>query len=335
MTPVTPVAARTVVGLGASAGGLEPVCSIVAGLPADLPAAVLVLVHLSPAAPSVLDRILARCGPLPVTFGQDGTPLEVGHIYVAPADEHLVVTDGHLALDHGPTVNAVRPSVDVLFRSMALAYGSHCVGVILSGTRDDGAAGLLDIRRADGVTIVQDPSDAAFPGMPTAACNMSEPDAVAPADKIAGLITQAAVRLASDDLAVATKGGTDAPSTASASSSHPEGNPSELACPECGGVLWEQTEPHYRFQCRIGHSYSPDSLVVRHSQKVEEALWSAVVALEERADLLTRVGQRLSSGRSASRVLRRYEAGVKAARANAQALRQLVLDLERPPSPAE
>ena len=331
---MTPGAARVVVGLGASAGGLEPVCSIVAKLPADLPAAVLVLVHLSPAAPSVLDRILARCGPLPVSFAAAGMALEAGHIYVAPADEHLVLTDGHLALDHGPTVNAVRPSVDVMFRSMALTYESHCVGVILSGTRDDGAAGLLDIHRAGGVTIVQDPSDAAFPGMPTAACALSQPDAVAPADKIAVLLTNAAARLSTDGPRPKVGGESDPPSNASASSAHPDGSPSELACPECGGVLWEQGEP-FRFQCRIGHSYSPDSLVVRHSQKVEEALWSAVVALEERADLLTRVGRRLASRRSGSGLQRRYEEKAEAARDSARALRRLALEGERRPSPTE
>ena len=307
---------------------------IVSKLPADLQAAVLVLVHLSPAAPSVLDRILARCGPLPVSFAQDGNELEAGHVYVAPADEHLIVSDGHLRLDHGPTVNAVRPSVDVLFRSIALAYGSRGIGVVLSGTRDDGAAGLLDIQRAGGVTLVQDPSDAAFPGMPTAACAMADPDAVAPADKIAALIAAATARMAAEGSEGNSEGGGDRPSWASATSAHPEGSPSVLACPECGGVLWEQTDPAHRFQCRIGHSYSPDSLVVRHSQKVEEALWSAVVALEERADLLNRVGQRLSRG-SSSRIQRRYEEGAEAARSTAKTLRRLVLDLERPPSPGD
>ena len=337
MTPVRP--ARVVVGLGASAGGLEPLSAILAQLPADLPAAVLVVVHLSPLAPSVLDRILARCGTLPANFGRNGTELQEGHVYVAPADEHLVVSDGHLVLDHGPTVNAVRPSVDVLFRSMAVTYQSRCIGVVLSGTRDDGAAGLLDIQRAGGVTIVQDPSDATFPGMPTSACALVGPDAVAPADEIAPLITKAIARLIAPDtpassIEEAVARAAEPPSATSATHSHPEGRPSELACPECGGVLWEQRDPAPRFQCRIGHSYSPESLVERHSQKVEEALWSAVVALEERADLFTRVGERLS-GRAGGRVQRRYEAGAAAARTSAQALRQVVLDVERPPPPTE
>jgi two-component system chemotaxis response regulator CheB len=350
--------AEVVVGIGASAGGIEPLCSLLSGLKPDLPAAVLVVVHLHASAPSVLDRILDRCCELPVAFARDQEELHPGRVYVAPADWHMVVAEGQVRLDHGPTVNAVRPSVDVLFRSLADQYGPRALAVVLSGSRDDGAAGVHAIKAAGGRGIVQDPGEAVFPGMPAAALELGPADQVALAADIAELI-DGAVRGPADpqdpvdpldplDPAPAPisggfgevepwiEGGGEVGASVGRSGdpAHPEGRPSELACPECGGILWEQPDPPPTFECRVGHSYSPASLVARHSQKLEEALWSAVVALEERADLFERVSGRLSqSGGSGARL--RYEQGAAAARHDAGVLKSLLLGLDNPPDPNE
>ena len=330
MTEVVSGAPRVVVGIGASAGGIEPLRRILGDLDPGLPAAVLVVVHLHPGTPSVLDAILRRCCSLPVAFASTGMDLEAGRVYLAPPDLHMTVADGSLAVDRGPTVNAVRPSVDVLFRSMAGTYGHRGVGVVISGALDDGAVGLRAIKHAGGTAIVQDPADALFPSMPTAAGHMTRPDAVAGVDRIGGVVTEAVYRLAG----AAGKGGpaVDDPPSGDEGIGHPPGQPSELACPECGGVLWEQPDEVLRFRCRIGYSCSTESLVSRHSQKLEEVLWSAVVALEERADLFRRVGRRLS-GRSA--VSPRYERDARAASRDAKLLRSVVMALENRPFPVK
>lgn len=161
--------ADAVVAVGASAGGVEALSRFVAGLPPDLPAAVLVVLHLSPTGPSLLPGILARAGPLPVAHASDGAPLHAGTILVAPPGQHLQVVDGRVSLSPVSPVSGPRPSADVLFASVARWYGRRCAGVVLSGTMHDGAAGLRAIGQGTGLTLVQDPAEAAFPGMPRAA----------------------------------------------------------------------------------------------------------------------------------------------------------------------
>src|SRR5215218_6642558 len=136
--------------IGASAGGVEALTTLVAGLPPDLPAAVCVVVHLRPFGESHLATVLSRLGPLPAFVARHGEPLRAGAIYVGVPDLHLLVERGGergvLRLTRGPRENRVRPAVDPLFRSAALAYGPRVVGVVLSGALDDGTAGLWSIR---------------------------------------------------------------------------------------------------------------------------------------------------------------------------------------------
>src|SRR5712671_5979091 len=126
-----------VIVMGASAGGVDALSAAVAGLPAGLPAAVLVVLHVSPRGKSVLPHILDNRGALPAHHAVDGEPLEAGHVYVAPPDQHMVVGDGCVRLTGEPKENGLRPSVDTLFRSAAHAYGPDVIGVVLSGTLDD------------------------------------------------------------------------------------------------------------------------------------------------------------------------------------------------------
>src|SRR5262249_2346422 len=118
--------------IGASTGGVEALIQIVHGLPADLPAALCVVLHVPPGT-STLPQILSHYGPLPAADGEDGEPLRPGRIYVAPPNRHLLVERGRLVVRHGPRENRVRPAIDPLFRSAALAYGPRVVGVVLTG----------------------------------------------------------------------------------------------------------------------------------------------------------------------------------------------------------
>lgn len=176
---------RDIVVIGASAGGVEALATVVASLPGDLAAAVFIVLHMAAEGPSHLPEILARNGRLDVRFARAGDRIEHGRVYVAPPDRHLRFAAGALVLDSGPRESGHRPAIDPLFRSAAGAFGPRVVGVVLSGMRNDGTAGLAEIKRCGGVAIVQDPGDAAYPGMPQSAIAHVEVDAIARADAIA------------------------------------------------------------------------------------------------------------------------------------------------------
>jgi len=163
--------------VGASAGGIEPLKRMVAGLPGDLPAAVAVVVHVSPTG-SRLPQILSSAGALPASHAVDGEPLVAGRIYVAPPDRHLLVRDAHCAVGRGPPENGHRPAIDPLFRTAAFAYGARVVAVVLSGALTDGSIGVAAVAREGGVVIVQDPDEAEFPSMPANAIVKDQTDSV-------------------------------------------------------------------------------------------------------------------------------------------------------------
>jgi len=164
-----PTTRPVVVAIGVSHDGLGALRRVLGPLRESLHAAVLVVRHVSPTHPSMLSRILEREIALPVKDAVAGEPLHSGVVYLAPPDLHLFVFDGHVGLHAGPKVSFSRPSIDVLFGSVARVCGPRSVGVLLSGGGSDGAAGLAAIRRAGGVTIVQDPTEASTPFMPRAA----------------------------------------------------------------------------------------------------------------------------------------------------------------------
>ncbi len=174
--------------IGASAGGVEALQRVVAGLPADLPASVCVVLHRASGSPSALAKVLDRAGPLSCRTAVDGEPLVLGRILVAPPDHHLVVEDGHVRLTAGPREHGFRPSVDVLFRSAAAAHDRRVLGVVLSGTLDDGAAGLAEIKGGGGGAIVQDPDQAKYSGMPRSAIANVNVDAIVPLNRVAEMV---------------------------------------------------------------------------------------------------------------------------------------------------
>ena len=170
---------RDILAIGTSAGGFEALRLLARELPADFPAAILVVIHLSAEFTSGLDKILAQDGPLPVSFAHDGEPVRRGHVFLAPPRCHLLLDGEHLWLGRGPRENNARPAIDPLFRSVALCCGPRAVGVVLTGTLGDGASGLHALHRCGGIAVVQDPTDAAFPEMPANALRMLTPDHIA------------------------------------------------------------------------------------------------------------------------------------------------------------
>ena len=170
---------RALIVIGASLGGVAALRRIVAGLPADLPAAVLIVLHTGPSSPMAMADILGELTSMSVAYAEQGSVIESGRIYVAPPGWHMVVTaDGVVGLHHGAPVNDSRPAVDVLFQSAAQVYGWRVVGVVLTGRDGDGTAGLRAIKLAGGITVVQRPRDAVAPDMPMSAIYGDSPDHV-------------------------------------------------------------------------------------------------------------------------------------------------------------
>lgn len=274
--------------VGASAGGIDALRTIAAGLPADFPAALCAVIHVAPDSPGILDRILERAGPLPAVMVNDKERLREGVIYVPRPDHHLIVEPSRLCATRGPKENRFRPAVDPLFRSAAQTYGPQVIGVILTGALDDGTAGLWTVKQLGGVAVVQDPDDAEARSMPQSAREHVRVDHCVPLRRIASLL----VELARQDIAEA--GGYTLPepinieveiakeNAALEAGIEALGEPSRYACPECHGVLRQLKEgDRMRFRCHAGHAYSAEALVADMDQAIEESLWSSIRAVED------------------------------------------------------
>jgi two-component system, chemotaxis family, protein-glutamate methylesterase/glutaminase len=169
------MAAHTIIVVGVSTGGLDPLRRMVEALPRKCSAAVLVVMPDGDSS-SILPEILSWHGRIGVAFAEDGALIEAGHVYVAPPDHHMVVDIDHIRLNQGPKVHSHRPAIDPLFISTADAHGKRVVGVILSGNGTDGAEGLATIKAFGGCALVEDPRDSPVPSMPAAAIAADAPE---------------------------------------------------------------------------------------------------------------------------------------------------------------
>jgi two-component system, chemotaxis family, protein-glutamate methylesterase/glutaminase len=329
------MAERNIVVIGCSVGGVEALQRLVGPLPREFPAALFVVLHLAPESTSVLPEILTRAGSLPAAHPRDGEAIRTGRIYVAPPDNHLLIEDGKVRLRRGPRENRHRPAIDPLFRSAARWYGSRVIGVVLTGSLDDGTAGLLAIKKRRGIAVVQDPADAFCREMPRSALETVEVDYVAPLARIPQLLEELVpVEVAGNGAGKSSrlKKETDIAELdmdAIEDENRP-GVPSSFGCPECGGVLWEMDgEEMLRFRCRVGHAYTAGSLRVEQTEAVEGALWAAMRALEEGASLARRMAEtaaRSKRPRQATLYRERAEAKMQ----QAEVLRRLILEGKEP-----
>ena len=293
---------RDIVVIGASAGGIQALTTLVAGLPRDFPASLLVVVHIPPYAVSRLPEILSRSGPLPATHAQHGEVLEPGRIYVAPPDRHLLVRAGWIELSRGPRENHARPAIDPLFRTAARAYGSRVIGIVLSGALYDGSMGLLAIKTRGGMAIVQDPKEAIVDSMPRRAIERVAAEHILPVADIAAALTDLVRQ------PVTAQGGSSMVNTIDAEErleaaiaedfveQASDGRTEEttiFTCPDCGGVLWQGGEgPVLRFRCHVGHAFAPEVLLSQKSEELETALWSSLRLLKEKATLTQQLAKR-------------------------------------------
>ena len=333
------MAGHDLIVLGASAGGVEAVSALLAGLPADLPAAMCVVIHLRPDAESRLARVLARATSWRVVTARHRMRLEQGTVYVAPPDMHLLVErdgdGGVLRLVRGPRENRARPAVDPLFRSAALAFGARVIGVVLSGALDDGTGGLWTVKDRGGVAIVQDPDDAAVPSMPLSAMSEVDVDAVAPARDLGPLVgrlvadaTSAAVRAGETDVEPTDELEREVAISRVDEAQHADeeryGDPSRFVCPDCGGVLWDlSADGPLRFRCEVGHAHSPASLAEAQTEVVEAAMWTALRALEDKVALARRRGA-TAAERGLPAFVTQFAVEEQAAEQHAAALRAIL-----------
>lgn len=328
--PEVDMAARDIMVIGASLGGVAALRSLAAGLPPAMPAAVMAVLHMSPDYPSTLDAVLRQAGALKVGFASHGSHIEPGVIRLAPPDRHLLVVDDILELSRGPRENMSRPAVDPLFRSAAVAKGSRVVGVVLTGLLDDGTAGMEAIKRCGGVTVVQDPEDAEHPGMPQSVLNSGvEVDFCLPLADIPPLLA----RLAASEAPVGPTIPEDLKSEVEMlrdgyrdqATLGENGWPSGFICPECGGALFEMTHgktPRYR--CRIGHAYTGKTLMADQWEAAEKALVAAVRTMDERAKFCDRMAVNMRDQNRES-LAREYLEQAEEMRAQVEVLRGLLV----------
>jgi two-component system chemotaxis response regulator CheB len=280
--------------IGASHGGIEALSQLIRQLPADFPAPVFIVQHIDASSPGMLPKILGRAGRLPAVHARNTEIFEKSRIYVAPADQHMLVQRGYIRLSQGPRENHTRPAIDPLFRSAAIAYGPAVVGVVLTGHLDDGTAGLMAIKDRGGIAVVQEPSEAAAPSMPRSAQANVCIDHCCKLAEMGDLL----VTLAYDDLGPPEPGAHDKligietriaegiPEAADWAALEALTVPSGLNCPECGSALLElRDERLLRFRCRAGHAFSAQSLFALQAESTENQLAALFGALSEEVKL--------------------------------------------------
>jgi two-component system, chemotaxis family, protein-glutamate methylesterase/glutaminase len=327
------MARRDIVVIGASAGGVEALGAVVRELPADLDAAVFVVLHLAAEYKSMLPRILSSAGPLPAKHARNGEAIVANHIFVARPDHHLLLSDSHMRVVRGPRENGHRPAIDPLFRTAAHTFGPRVIGVVLSGALDDGTAGLVAVKSQGGLAVIQDPDEALVDAMPRSAMENVDVDHVLPASEVGRILPQlvsenvperppARSNVLEVEAALQLHGGTEGVLKV--------GQPSSLACPDCGGVLNEVFDGDMlRFRCRVGHAFAPESLYLQQNSQLEGALWAALRALEEQAALARRMAVRARELRHSKSAVR-YDERAGSAEAQARTVRE-ALRLGAPP----
>ena len=312
-------------------GGVGALSSLVAGLPGDLPASLLVVQHVGDASPGLLSEILGSKGPLRAVTAENGMAIERGCIYVAPPNRHLLAAAEGLRVVFGPRENRSRPAIDPLFRTAAAHYRTRVIGVVLTGLLGDGAAGLRAVARCGGVAVVQAPDDAAYPEMPRNALERVPEARVTTLAKLSALLGDLCREAAPAPPPVPEALSIEVRLTERAMKNDDwyevPGHPTRFTCPECAGAIQEIDEDgERRFRCRVGHAYSPADLMGEKARALEETLWVALQTLEERAAMLADMA-RHDHRRGWTPAGGGYDERARETRGHAERLRELLRDL--------
>lgn len=332
MTSVLDTSRRNIVVIGTSAGGVEALRALFAALPADSSASYFVVLHIPAHSPSHLDRILQNVTPMHVTFARDRQLIMPGTVYVAAPDRHMVIEGDRVRVTRGPKECRARPAIDVLFRSAAVSFGPRVIGVVLTGSLDDGTAGLWQVKDRKGLAFVQDPADASYGSMPESAVEHVDVDVLGTIGELSEAIARETSRVI--DLPQV------APPRDAQRIEHEValeengmnagvmdlGKVSKYTCPECHGVLVQIEEGSLvRFRCHTGHAYSFKSLLIEVNEAIDASLWSTVRAIEERVLILRQLAD-VADGDGKAADAARLRARAAEAERKCEPLRELVLD---------
>jgi len=286
-----------VVVVGCSAGGLTALTELISQLKQRMDASIFIVMHLSRRGiGDFLIHRLQQYTSLPCEIAKHDAPIKKGHVYIAPPNHHLVIKPDRMILGHGPEENRWRPSIDVLFRSAAVAFGNHAIGVIITGLLDDGTAGMVAIKKCGGICVVQDPNEAEYPEMPLSVLNQLEVDYCISLAEMGFTLQELTKNGLPKKVEVPpelVKEAMIAEKTATGIDQvNHLGEQTVYACPDCGGATWEiKRDGITRYRCHIGHSYSENDLLLKQASGLESTLWLALRMMEDRKNLLMKLAK--------------------------------------------
>lgn len=277
--------------IGGSSGGHRAIKAILSKIPKDINATFLVVLHSAFDSSNSYAEILKDKAHLRVVDAEDDLMIEENTVYFAKPNHHLFVCNDKILLSKGPRENLFRPSIDVLFRSAAVAYGNRCVGVLLTGRLNDGTNGLDSIQKCGGLTIIENPETAEFRGMPLFAQRTIDIDYTVNLEDMADVIVKIAKEpipeqkdipihiVRENDIAMRIK--------SQIGLQNKLGKKVPISCATCGGPLWKMKNSNpERYRCHVGHAFTQEALLKSQDTSLEEALWVSIRTLEEKRTLL-------------------------------------------------
>lgn len=288
---------KFVVVVGTSAGGIRALEELVMQLTPEMDAAFFVVLHLSrKGIGKYLFQRLQENTKLQCKVAKDGEPIKKGVIYIAPPDEHLLVTRDRVIVGKGAPENRWRPSINNLFRSAAATFSSRVIGIILTGMLDDGTSGMSMIKRSGGIAIVQDPNEADYPDMPLSVLDNVAVDYNESLSKMGALLAEIIANTDPKEVEVpydVTVESTVDQRISTRVENMAQFEKAEINCPDCGGGLYiTQKEHPTHYRCHVGHSYTDRELLIRLSEVMEGTFWMSLRMMEERRALLLKLGRK-------------------------------------------
>jgi two-component system, chemotaxis family, protein-glutamate methylesterase/glutaminase len=317
---------RNILVIGGSAGATGAIGEVLSRLPPEFPATIFVAMHVSPLNREWLSEKLQRESSLVIESPKAEQRTQIGHVYVARPDHHLIVKENRVLPARGPRENLWRPAIDVLFRTAAVAYGTRVIGLLMSGELDDGTAGLQAIKHCGGLAVTQ--VDADNPDMPRIALENVSIDFQSPLHELPNLLQRLVTEPAPDPVEIPQALRleariAEAPDEISEIMTSQGDAPSAISCPECGGPLWARGHNGTHLRCLVGHSYHLNSLLEGTDDSLDRTLWAAIRQFEQRAHITHMMSVRESEQGRAKRASL-YESRAEESRLHARRLRELM-----------